>query len=202
MGMTDTLRAMLKADASAVARLHAETITQGFLAKLGRRFLRQLYLGLAADEGSRVWVVAQGEGVLGFLAYSQDVSAMYRRVWRARFWRLGLASLPRSLNPLLIREVFDTLRYPAKQTAQELPPAEILSVGVSRAARGRGVGRQLVEAALRQAREDGQGQLKVLAGAGLEEANRFYPACRFEKVAEIIQHGEPLNVYVRSVAEG
>ena len=55
---------------------------------------------------------------------------MYRRVLKSRFWRLGFASLPRSLNPRLIKEVCETLRYPAKQAAQSLPPAEILSVGV------------------------------------------------------------------------
>jgi hypothetical protein len=56
-------------------------------------------------------------------------------------------------------------------------------------------------AAPRQARADGQVPLKVLAGARLEAANRFYPACGFTKTAELIQHGEILNVYVRAVPE-
>ena len=191
---------MEKRDAGAVARLHAETITNGFLRKLGRRFLRQLYLGVAADPGSWVCVAERNGAVLGFLAYSQDVSAMYRRVLRARWWRLGLASLPRSLNLLLIKEILDTLRYPAKQAAQALPPAEILSVAVDSKARGSGLGRRLVERAVAHAKEDGQPQLKVLAGARLEAANRFYVACGFEKAAELIQHGEVLNVYIKSTA--
>ena len=118
--MTEMLRPMEKRDAGAVARLHAETITNGFLRKLGRRFLRQLYLGVAADPGSWVCVAERNGAVLGFLAYSQDVSAMYRRVLRARWWRLGLASLPRSLNLLLIKEILDTSLHPAKQ-AEALP---------------------------------------------------------------------------------
>lgn len=199
--VTASVRQMEPADAAAVARLHAETITTGFLSNFGGRFLRQLYLGIASDEGSRVFVVGEPGTVLGFLAYSRDVSAMYRRVLRRRFFQLAFASLPRSLNPLLIKESFDTLRYPAKQTAQKLPPAEILSTGVSAAARGTGIGRLLVEAAVEQARADGQRQLKVLAGAGLEGANRFYSACGFEKTAELIQHGDTLNVYVKSLAD-
>jgi ribosomal protein S18 acetylase RimI-like enzyme len=196
----ETIRPMRPADAAVVARLHAETISAGFLSKLGQRFLRQLYLGVAADPGSRVWVALRDGQVLGFLAYSQNVGGMYRRVLRARFWRLGLASLPRSLNPRLIKEVLDTLRYPAKQAAQDLPPAEILSVGVDSQARGSGLGRRLVEQALARARQDGQAQLKVLAGADLDAANRFYPACGFRKTAEIIQHGHVLNVYIATTA--
>jgi ribosomal protein S18 acetylase RimI-like enzyme len=191
---------MKPADATAVARLHGETIAAGFLSKLGRRFLRQLYLGVAADPGACVWVAECDGEIFGFLAYAQDVGAMYRRVLKARFWRLGLASLPRSLNPWLIKEVFETLRYPAKQAAQALPPAEILSVGVDARTRGSGVGRRLVAHAAARAKADGQRQLKVLAGARLEAANRFYQACGFAKAGEIVQHGEVLNVYITSMA--
>ncbi len=190
------IRAMQAGDATAIARLHAATITQGFLTRLGPRFLRQVYLGVAADPTSRVWVAAGGSEVLGFLAYAVDVGAMYRRILRSRMLRLGWASLPYTLNPWVVREVLDTLRYPHKQTDAQLPPAEILSVGVSPAARGGGVGRRLIEAAVEQARRDGQAQLKVLAGARLHEANRFYPACGFRLLTQLMQHGEPLNVYV------
>ncbi len=127
-------------DAARVARLHAETITQGFLTRLGPRFLRQIYLGVAADPTSRVWVAVREGEVLGFLAYAVDVGAMYRRILRARTLRLAFASLPYTLNPWIVREVLDTLRYPHKQSDAQLPPAEILSVGVSPAARGGALG--------------------------------------------------------------
>jgi len=194
------IRTMHDEDAAAVARLHAQSITQGFLSKLGERFLRQLYLGIARDEGSGVVVALRGQDVAGFCAYSRDVSSMYRRVLRARTFRLGLASLPRSLNPLLIKEVFDTLRYPSKQSAKRLPPAEILSIAVAASERGTGVGNKLLEEAVEWVRQEGQSAIKVVAGARLEGANRFYIACGFEKVAEIVQHGEILNVYVKLLA--
>jgi GNAT superfamily N-acetyltransferase len=200
--MSEGIRSMQPADARAVAQLHAQSITEGFLVKLGRGFLRQLYLGIASDEGSRVLVAAEGNRLSGFCAYSRDVSAMYRRVLCSRFFRLGLASLPRSLNPLVLKEVLDTLRYPAKQSAQQLPPAEILSIATAPEARGTGIGRRLLHEALELARRDGQCEIKVLAGARLEGANRFYQACGFELAAEISQHGEVLNVYVKRLEPG
>lgn len=191
------VRHMREDDAAQVAALHADTITEGFLTRLGRRFLRQLYLGIARDPQSAVFVAEQDGSVAGFCAYSRDVSAMYRRVLGTCWARLAWAALPAALSPRVLREVFETLRYPRKQAALRLPRPEILSIGVSSAARGGGVGRRLVEAAVDRARADSEQQLKVLAGAKLEAANRFYQRCGFECVTTLVQHGEPLNVYSR-----
>ena len=198
--MTDadaiTIRPMQPADAPAVAALHDAMIGEGFLRRLGRRFLAALYRAIARTPGSAVFVADAGGRVVGFCAYSQDVSAMYRRVLRRRGWRLLLAAIPRLFDPRLALEALDTLRYPSKQAACDLPPAEILAIAVDPQMHGRGVGRRLLAAAIRQARDDGQPALKVLAGEKLEGANRFYQACGFACVARIVQHGEPLNVYV------
>jgi GNAT superfamily N-acetyltransferase len=195
------VREMEDRHAGDVARLHAGTITEGFLVRLGHRFLRELYRGIATDEGSHVWI-AQAEGdVVGFCAYSQDVRALYRRLLRARGVRLAFASLPYSLNPGVLKEVLETWRYPAKQSKHQLPPAEILSIGMDAGARGTGAGKRLLNEALSQARREGQAQIKVLAGAKLRGANRFYQACGFDLVDGITQHGEILNVYVKHLAD-
>jgi hypothetical protein len=55
----------------------------------------------------------------------------------------------------------------------------------------------LLDKAIQQAALDGQAEIKVLAGAILEGANKFYPACGFTLTDAIIQHGETMNVYVR-----
>lgn len=192
------IRKMIPADAHAVARIHAAAITTGFLARLGRRFLACLYRGIAQDTGSHVWVAQGDTDIIGFCAYSVDVGAMYKRVLRRSLLPLAWASLPRSLNPFVLKEILDTCRYPAKQEAQELPAAEILSIAVDQSCRATGTGRRLLEEAIKQAATDGVPEIKVLAGADLAAANRFYLACGFEKRAEIIQHGHPLNVYVRN----
>jgi GNAT superfamily N-acetyltransferase len=191
---------MQRADAGAVARLHAATITEGFLARLGLRFLAQMYAGVAADQDSQVYVARDGARVVGFCAFSDHVAGLYRRVIRARWWRLGWASLPYTLNPWTVKEVLDTLRYPRKQAHGDLPPAEILTIGVDGATRGGGIGRALLEHALTAAAQRGVRRVKVLAGAKLGPANAFYVRCGFTPVTQIIQHGEPLNVYVRDLA--
>ena len=101
---------------------------------------------------------------------------------------------------MIIKEVLDTLRYPTKQNTKALPKTEILSIAVNGNTRGEGLGKKLLDKAIEQATKDGEPTIKVLAGAKLDAANRFYTSYGFQKLTEIIQHGEPLNVYVKDVS--
>lgn len=194
-----TIQPMAGEHAPAVAALHARRIHEGFLVQLGERFLSELYRGIAADPEAAVLVALNQSRVVGYCAYARDVAGLFRQVVRRRWWRLGLAALPRALNPRVVVKILETLGYPAKQDGAKLPAAEILSIAVDKSMRGAGIGKMLLEHALQLARRDGQAEIKVLAGASLEGANRFYLKCGFEKRMQIVQHGQPLNVFVRRV---
>lgn len=191
------VRHMRPNESSAVALLHAEEITGGFLNKLGLRFLACLYRCIEDEESSHVWIARENNDIIGFCAYARNVGGLYKRVLRKRFFRLALASLPRSLNPWVVKEMVDTLRYPAKQHARQLPDAEILSIAVRARGQGRGIGKRLMEEVLAQATGDGEAEIKVVAGADLARANRFYISCGFDKCCEIEQHGHVLHAYVK-----
>jgi len=183
-------------DARSVARLHALTIRDGFLPQLGIRFLASLYRSIAVDHAARVWTARRASEVIGFCAYTSSVSGLYRRILRKRWLPILTASLPYALIPRNIMQMLDTVRYPSKASSPDLPDAEVLSIGVHPSAQGTGAGRRLIARVLQQAARDGVPEIKVLAGASLEGANRFYQRCGFEKRAEIIQHDNTLNVYV------
>lgn len=192
---------MQPAEARAVAQLHADGINQGFLVRLGVPFLRQLYLGIARAEGAAVFVVRRGGEILGFCAYARHVPTVYKQVLRQRWFRLGWAALPRLLRPTMVKECLDTLRYPKKQAASHLPPAEVLSIAIRADARGLGVGRGLIEAVVAQARGDGEPTIKALAGDILPAANQFYVRSGFKVAGQLTQHGRALNVYVRDLRD-
>ena len=59
--------------------------------------------------------------------------------------------------------------------------ARITTLAVAAAAQGRGIGRQLVEAAVQQARDWGCGRLELTTGAAREGAQRFYHATGFRQ---------------------
>lgn len=65
---------------------------------------------------------------------------------------------------------------------QSPPFAEIGGLVVDEAARGRGVGKLLVEAAVRWAAEQGYGKLRVRSNVVREDAHRFYEREGFQRV--------------------
>ena len=65
---------------------------------------------------------------------------------------------------------------------QSAPFAEIGGLVVDEAARGRGVGKLLVEAAVRWAADQGYGKLRVRSNVIREDAHRFYEREGFRRV--------------------
>jgi GNAT superfamily N-acetyltransferase len=195
-----TIRRMRPSEAATVVHLHADLIAGAFLPKLGQRFLRQLYLAIGQDADSGVLVAARDGEILAFLAYSLDVSAMYRRLLHARWLCLAAASLPHSLHPRILRELVETACYPRRAAARDWPAAEVLSMAVIPTARRQQLGRRLMEAALEQFRRAGQTAVKALVGAP-DPIHRLLRAYGFTRQGEIVQHGCTHDVYVLSVQQ-
>jgi ribosomal protein S18 acetylase RimI-like enzyme len=178
------LRAGTDADAGAAARLHAEMITEGFLAGLGPRFLAHLYRRVARGPESFL-VVAESDGrVAGFLAGSVDLGALYRRF----LLRDGLVAAASALPRLLYAwpRVWETLRHGAGGASSTPGGSELLAVAVDPAWRGRHVGALLVERFLSESARRGVGAARVVVGAdnvaaiALYHRAGFRPAQTFE----------------------
>ena len=96
--------------------------------------------------------------------------------------------------------MLETLRYPATDEAgggDDLPAAEILSVGVAPRAARRGVGTRLVAAALDELAARGVDAVKVVAGADNDAALGLYERSGFERERTIAVHaGTPSEVLV------
>ncbi len=192
-GADQVLRPAARADAPRVAALHAGRITEGFLPTLGTGFLTRLYRRvLAAPEGI-VLVAVERDGVVGFVAAATDLGSIYRSF----LWRDGvpaaLTAAPRLVRSW--RRVVETLRYPAR--TEDLPDAEILAVAVDSRCAGRGLGRELVDAALAELAARGVTSVRVVAGADNRAALGLYHRCGFVTAAQTAVHeGTPSEVLV------
>ena len=93
----------------AVAELHAQGITQGFLSTLGYPFLRTLYKGIAQSEDCGVILAKNDGAILGFISYARDVKTCYvqviKRHWPSLIWTM----LPNIFRPNVYKKVFETL---------------------------------------------------------------------------------------------
>ncbi len=172
-------------DARRMAELHAARITEGFLPTLGVAFLSRLYRRVVKshDAFASVAVSSSGE-VVGFCATAVDVGRLYKRFLVRDGLIAGCLAAPRIVRSW--RRVLETMRYPAH--ASELPPAEVLAVAVDDRVAGRGVGRALVAAAVREIDHRSVGAVKVVAGMHNDAALALYRACGFVLVETMEVH--------------
>ena len=185
--------------AKAVALLHRDCIPTGFLSSLGPSFLRGLYRGIASSSVAfgHVWQDEAGE-VLGFIACAESTGKAYKNIILRHGWRMTLPLLRFVLRVSVIKRIIETLLYPA-EVGDDLPRAEVLSIAVSPEARGRGVGRTLMETAMRDFADRGVSQARVAVWSKNETANQFYQRLGFRLALTREHHGLPMNVYAFDV---
>ena len=191
------LREASLADAAVIARLHAGLIGTGFLSSLGVGFLKVLYQGLIESERGTVIVAVADEAVVGFIAGTDDTGAFYREFVRRHSLRAAWRVLPALARLRTWREMWETLRYGGGGSDV---PAELLSMAIAPSARRVGTGSRLVNELLDRQRARGVSRVKVVVGAGNDEAISFYERCGFgdPKTLEVHRGVPSLEMFWRS----
>ena len=186
-------------DAGDVANLHIESISSGFISSLGLGFSRQLYKGICGCESAFCLVARKNDKVLGFIAGAESVGGLYKSVLLRRGLLMSVYLARFIFSARTIKKIFQTLLYPSK-TAEEYPPAEVLSVAVTPQARRKGVGRALMQAAMEEFRRRGIDQLKVAVAESNGPANRYYVKEDFQQSGVYDSHNVQTNIYVRTLS--
>jgi len=183
------------ADAAAVGDLHRSAIATSFLASLGRGFSKHLYRGVLSSPSAFGFACRAADGrVLGYIACTDSTSAVYKESLFRYGLMLAVWLLPRIWRISVIRRLWETLRYPF-DVGEDLPKAEVLSIAVSPEVHGRGIGTQLMQAALAEFRRRGTTQVKVAVWAGNTAAIKFYERSGFKLAITRVHHQKPMNIY-------
>jgi len=182
-------------DVVEVAKLHIQGISTGFISSLGINFVTSLYEAIAQNKHSFGFVAQEDGKVLGFVAFTTNLSKLYKSVILKKGCRFVLLLAGKMFSLRQIKKMFETLFYPSRVKKMDLPCAELLSLVVAEEARGRGVAAELVKKGLEACRTRGIPKVKVLVGASNEPANKLYRNCGFELVGQIDNHGVISNIY-------
>ena len=176
------------ADAHALAKLHVETLPGDVsdFTPLGPAIVRRFYRNAVAREAATVCAWEEGGALLGFVMITPDVSALFPRALLAGAG--DVLSFVFTANPLgLARAVLAKL---SSGTAMVAAVPELVYLGVSARARGRGVGAALMTAAHAEFRRlgiaayelnvhaDNTPAVKLYLAHGLEVARRYTKAGR------------------------
>jgi GNAT superfamily N-acetyltransferase len=185
---------------AAVARMHRDGVSEGFLSTLGEPALRLLYRHVATSRHCKVFLaLAPGGETIGYIAGCRDTSALFREFALRRWPSAARVLLPRLLSPARIRRAAETLRYPSSAPAG-LPKAELINVVIQPAWRGRGIAEQLLAKLMDWFAEQGETAVKAVSGDQLTGAHRFYEKSGAKLSGHTSVHrGVGSRVYVYSV---
>lgn len=190
---------LTKNHASQVAALHIQGIPTGFLSSLGNNFLTILYAAIADDKNSFGFVAIQSEKVLGFVAFSTNLSKLYKHAVMKKGFRFALELGRRMLSMQVIKKVLQNVFYPSKMKNMNLPEAELLSIAIAPECRGKGIAKQLIEAGFEECLRRGIDKVKVLVAADNQSANNLYTRSGFELITQIDSHKVISNIYVKGL---
>jgi len=181
-------------DVAALARLHSDGISTGFLPTLGPRFMRRLYHAMVDFDEAVVLVADDGTGPVGFVAGVLDTGRFYRHFVRHHGIQAILSALPRLLRPSVVRRAWETLRYEGGESDTH---AELLATAIRPQGRGRGLGTRLGTEFLEQLRTRGAARVQVVVSAGNAQAIAAYRKMGFEDAGVIEVHaGEQSAVLI------
>jgi ribosomal protein S18 acetylase RimI-like enzyme len=195
---TDVLKKNYSREA---ASLHINSISTGFISSLGTNFVTALYDAISEDSNSFGFVAIEDGKVLGFVAFSTNLSKLYKYVALKKGFKFAFVLIKSMLSLRVVKKVWDNLFYPSKMKKMDLPDAELLSISVDPEGRGKGIAKQLIDAGFKECRKRKIGSVKVLVASENLPANQLYQKCGFELATQIESHGVKSNIYVKNLKE-
>ncbi len=183
-----------------VAKLHKQSIEQGFLPILGVRFLTLLYWAIDTEKDS-VLLVEESEGeVVGFVSASLGMRAVVKRMLYRPF-SLFCALLPSVVMLGRLLKIFEVLRYASSSHAEKgFPRAELLSIAVTPSFRGKKISDRLYEKLKIHFKSKNIHAFCITVGSGLKNARSFYDRMGAHPSGDIEVHaGESSVVYVQKI---
>lgn len=129
-----------------IASIHLSAFTGFFLTFMGRGFLNVMYRSYTEYSNSGIFVAFEEEMPVGFLAYSGDLSGLYKYMIKKRLISFGWYSLGAFFRkPTVFIRLIRAFLKPG-ETKREEKYVELASIGVDPNVKSKGIGSQLIDA--------------------------------------------------------
>lgn len=189
------IRPLQHRDAPVVARLHHAAMGDSLWAKLGLRFLHELYEALVDSPFFLGFVYVEEGEVRGFIAGTTDTGALFADVRRRALFAapaalVGLIRRPRLVGPLL-----ETARYGDRSGAAEVS-AESLFCSFVPHLRGKRVSGHINKVLFDELLARGHGKVKISTEVANEAARRQLESWGFVVVHRFAFYGKDMLTYV------
>lgn len=158
-----------------IVSIHLETFTGFFLTFMGRGFLKLMYRSYAEYRDSGILAAFEDGRPVGFLAYSGDLSGLYKYMIKKRLVPFAWYSLGAFFRkPAVFTRLLRAFLKPG-ETKREEKYVELASIGVDPKKKSKGVGSQLIDGLKAQVDFHVYAYITLETDAENNEgANRFY----------------------------
>ena len=192
------IRPMCEADVRRVADLHHKAMGKSLWAQLGQRFLREIYRGMLKTPSFLGFVYEEHGQIEGFIAGSEDTSAMMNNVFVSRFHRLGLAGLLGLRNLAVIKHLLETPFYFRNSSSpnSDSISSESLFCSFTPKLRGKRVSGHINKVLFDTLLTKGHQEVKITTETDNEGANRQLKSWGFENRGTFQFYGKEMVLYV------
>lgn len=186
------------ADIDVIVKIHMSAFKGFFLTALGEGFLKQMYKGFSEHNKSGIFgAYDENSRLLGFLAYSSDLSGFYKYLLKTRLIQFAFYSLIAFLKtPKFFMRLIKAFLKPSESVREE-NYLELSSIGVLPEAEGRGIGGMLIERLKEIFDSKEFAYIKLETDAdGNDGVNKFYQKNGFVCVGDYVtSEGRRMNEY-------
>lgn len=128
-----------------IVEVHMNTFTGFFLTFLGKGFLRTLYKGFMEHSESGVIVALDNDKLIGFCAYSDDLSGFYKYLIKRKLPQFAWYALGAFFRkPKVLFRLIRAFSYSGESKREE-SYVELSSIGISPDVKNRGVGSKIIK---------------------------------------------------------
>lgn len=180
-----------------IVSIHIKTFTGFFLTFMGKGFLRLMYCSYTEYQESGIIVAWEEEKPVGFLAYSGDLSGLYKYMLKKRIVPFAWYSLGAFFRkPAVFMHLIKAFLKPGESMRDERY-VELASIGVDSEIKSKGVGSKLIDALKAQVDFNTYAYITLETDAvDNEVANHFYRKNGFELEREYeTSEGRKMNEY-------
>lgn len=182
---------------NAIVTIHLETFTGFFLTFMGKGFLRQMYSAYTTHDKSGLLVAFVEDQPVGFLAFSGDMSGLYKHMIKTRLIPFAWFSLGALLRkPKVFVRLLRAFLKPA-ETKRNEEYIELSSIGVKPDVKAKGIGTELINELKKNFDSEKYAYIALETDATNNDAvNRFYESNGFKLVREYeTPEGRKMNEY-------
>lgn len=127
-----------------IVDIHMATFQGFFLTFLGKGFLKQLYEGYIEHKQSNLIIARQNKEIVGFIAYSSDISDLYKYLIKKKLLLFAWYSFVAFIkNPKILFRLLSAFSK-SEEVSRKEKYIELASIGVKPNVKAQGIGSSMI----------------------------------------------------------